>query len=40
MQGLHRGCFVAGAAAVIAAVLVISYLPARDEKVSEVLIDA
>lgn len=40
MQGLHRGCFVAGAAAVIAAVLVISYLPTRDEKVSEVLIDA
>jgi EmrB/QacA subfamily drug resistance transporter len=40
MQGLHRGCFVAGAAAVIAAVLVLSYLPTRDEKVSEVLIDA
>ena len=40
MQGLHRGCFVAGAAAVIAAVLVISYLPSRDEQVSEVLIDA
>ncbi len=40
LQGLHRGCFVAGAAAVIAAVLVISYLPTRDEKVSEVLIDA
>jgi MFS transporter, DHA2 family, multidrug resistance protein len=40
MQGLHRGCFVAGAAAAIAAVLVISYLPARDEVVSEVLIDA
>jgi DHA2 family multidrug resistance protein-like MFS transporter len=40
MQGLHRGCFVAGAAAVIAAVLVLSYLPSRDEVVSEVLIDA
>jgi hypothetical protein len=40
MQGLHRGCFVAGAAAVVAAVLVLSYLPSRDEQVSEVLIDA
>jgi hypothetical protein len=40
MQGLHRGCFVAGAAAAIAAVLVLSYLPSRNEEVSEVLIDA
>jgi MFS transporter, DHA2 family, multidrug resistance protein len=40
MQGLHRGCFVAGAAAVVAAILVLSYLPTRDQQVSEVLIDA
>jgi EmrB/QacA subfamily drug resistance transporter len=40
MQGLHRGCFVASGAAVVAAVFVFSYLPSRDDQVSEVLIDA
>jgi len=40
MQGLHRGCFVAAGAAVIAAVFVFTYLPSRDEQVDEVLIDA
>jgi EmrB/QacA subfamily drug resistance transporter len=40
MQGLHRGCFVAAVAAVIAAVFVFTYLPSRDEQVDEVLIDA
>lgn len=40
MQGLHRGCFVAGGAAVVAAVFVLWYLPSRGEKVSEVVIDA
>jgi MFS transporter, DHA2 family, multidrug resistance protein len=40
MAGLHRGCYVAAGAAAIAAVLVLSYLPARHEQVEEVLIDA
>ncbi len=40
MQGLHRGCFVAAGAAIIAAVFVFTYLPSRDEQVDEVLIDA
>jgi hypothetical protein len=40
MQGLHRGCFIAAGAAVVAAIFVFSYLPSRDEQVSEVLIDA
>ena len=40
MAGLHRGCFVAAGAAVIAAMLVLFYLPAHHEAVAEVLIDA
>jgi MFS transporter, DHA2 family, multidrug resistance protein len=40
MQGLHRGCFVAAGAAIIAAVFVFTSLPSRDEQVDEVLIDA
>ncbi|HEY1824687.1 MAG TPA: MFS transporter [Acidimicrobiales bacterium] len=40
MSGLHRGCFVAAGAAVIASIVVLSYLPARDEKVDDVLVNA
>jgi MFS transporter, DHA2 family, multidrug resistance protein len=40
MQGLHRGCFVAAGAAIIAAVFVFTYLPSRDQQVDEVFIDA
>jgi DHA2 family multidrug resistance protein-like MFS transporter len=40
MQGLHRGCFVAGGAAVVAAGFALWYLPSREGQIHEVLIDA
>ncbi len=38
MQGLHRGCFVAAAAAVVAAILVLTYLPQPAATPNEALV--